>query len=377
MNCGEMPDHLLKNKLANMKKILINVPHLGRAGGVREIYKILDLDERKVADYFYLHDGTERESKLQVLLRMLKKYWQFWRLIQHYDLVLLNPSLVPRAFFRDAVFAWLVRARDKQLVIFWHGWRSTFEKKIYHFGFLRWLYRITFGKANAYVVLGKLFEKRLHELGAVQKAPILRFRNVADDQYLRELSDWQIADRLEHFKILFLSRIVREKGIYIVVDAYSQLRSKYPDKKLELIIAGNGNELTLAKKYVAQKNIPNVRFTGFVTAEAKHSLLKQASLFLFPTYHSEGLPLSILEAMLYGIPVLTRPVGGLTDIIKEGKNGFFIDSLDPAVFAEKMDLLLHDPQRYIKISNNNHKYAMEYLVPEKAQQELVQFLNSI
>ncbi len=67
-------------------------------------------------------------------------------------------------------------------------------------------------------------------------------------------------------------------------------------------------------------------------------------MYLFPTYH-EGMPGSVLEAMGYGLPVITRTVGGLPDFFEHEKMGFITESLDASVFADFLEQLVKDPER--------------------------------
>lgn len=62
-------------------------------------------------------------------------------------------------------------------------------------------------------------------------------------------------------------------------------------------------------------------------------------IYCFPTY-GEGMPVSLLEAMAFGFPVVTRPVGGIKDFFENGKHGFLTNSKDPEIFAELIEKFL-------------------------------------
>ena len=79
--------------------------------------------------------------------------------------------------------------------------------------------------------------------------------------------------------------------------------------------------LILEKNYF---NRENVQYLGYLPKEALVLYYQQAKLLLYLS-QSEGMPLTILEAMACGLPVLTSPTGGIKDVIEEGRNGYFID----------------------------------------------------
>ena len=85
----------------------------------------------------------------------------------------------------------------------------------------------------------------------------------------------------------------------------------------------------------------------------------------FPTY-GEGLPGSIIEAIAYGLPVITRPVGGLVDFFKNEEHGFITDSLDPNIFADLIERLFLDRELYNRISLSNYQYAQNNFLASNA-----------
>jgi glycosyltransferase involved in cell wall biosynthesis len=115
---------------------------------------------------------------------------------------------------------------------------------------------------------------------------------------------------------------------------------------------------------------------GYVVGQEKYRLLESSHILCFPTY-SEGFPNTIVEAMAFGIPVVTRPVGGIADFFKNGENGFATDSKDPIVFVNLMEKLLVDEDLYRKISLYNYQYAEENLVASQAASRLEKIYKSI
>lgn len=127
-------------------------------------------------------------------------------------------------------------------------------------------------------------------------------------------------------KFLFLGLIGERKGIFDLLEAIKN-RKDYFDNKIELLIGGNG-QIDRLKKYVNEYGLESiVKYQGWVIGEKKKELLKSCNLYILPSYN-EGLPLSILEAMTYSLPIISTPVGGISEIVKENYNGFLINPGD-------------------------------------------------
>jgi glycosyltransferase involved in cell wall biosynthesis len=379
-----MNDSVTQTPISTSKRLqglLINVPHLDRPGGVREIYKILDLEKHGIGQYFFIHPKPERETaKWQVVIRLIQRYLKFYKRVGEMEMVLINPSLGWKSFLRDAMFAYITQLRGKKLVVFWHGWLEEYERKIKSSWLLRACFSRTFANADGLIVLGTIFKDKLTQLIPSNEIPTLHFLNIADDTFMKTFDlekELDRRERKEKFTMLFLARMVKEKGVYIAVEAFRQAAREMPDRELELIIAGDGSELGNVKTYVKENQIPNIQFPGFVRGTVKHETLAKADLFLFPTYYPEGLPLSVLEAMLYGMPVITRPVGGLPDILNNEEHGYIIDSKDPADFVEPIKNLVRDRELYRRICRNNHEFATNNVINAKATQSLSNFLETI
>jgi glycosyltransferase involved in cell wall biosynthesis len=91
--------------------------------------------------------------------------------------------------------------------------------------------------------------------------------------------------------------------------------------------------------------------------------------YLFPTY-GEGMPNSVLEAMAYGLPVVTRPVGGLRDFFENGRMGFVADSLEPFEFMGLMEKLVLDSGLRDKMGQYNRTYAKDHFSATKVAARL-------
>lgn len=341
-------------------RVLITHPDFEDSGGVSNYYKHLRGKFSIPVQHFIVGKRPMEKGFLRLVSRMFVDYRRFVKCLRKndIDLVHVNPSLDLKCFIRDGIFALLARANRKKVVVFFHGWRKPFEAQIEHY--LLWLFRYFFGKIDAFIVLSKEFKETLERWRIVQ--PIYKeVTAISGDEI--EVFDIHNALRerqeSKKWRVLFLARIIRDKGIYETLEAVSLIQHKYP--AVELVIAGDGEELDNAKSFAHEHNIRKVTFTGYITGAEKFRAFEEANIFCLPSY-TEGCPVSVIEAMAYGLPVITRPVGGLADFFEDGKHGLISNSLDPKIFAGLIEKLFVDKDLYERTSLYNHKYAQSHFL---------------
>jgi glycosyltransferase involved in cell wall biosynthesis len=182
-------------------------------------------------------------------------------------------------------------------------------------------------------------------------------KNISEESVTKKYA--QMADR--HLSLLYLARIEKTKGIYIALQAYVILKQRYPD--LSMTIAGNGLELANIKTEIEKNNIKDVLVKGHIDKDEIANAFTTSSVYIFPSYR-EGMPTSVLEAMAFGLPIITRQVGGLKDFFTNEKMGYITESLDPSDFAEIIDQLLQNPGKMKDIAQYNYIYAREHFISD-------------
>jgi glycosyltransferase involved in cell wall biosynthesis len=356
---------LVKEKLA-----LVLTPDLKQPGGVTNYFRTLRLNDLPRIDYFQVNRyGTSS---------LLAKVWcaafifvSFARVARSYSVIHVNPSLNRNSYYRDMVFVWLSRRLGADTLVFFRGWDEHFESGLRRSRFQRALFRRTYARATAFAVLGESFRQRLLSLGVDSAKPIHLETTVASDEGAGELDvEAKLASSHESFRFLFLSRVLREKGVYIAIDAFAACRRALRGRRMSLHIAGDGPELRFAREYVAAKNLSDVVFEGEVSGLRKANLLKTCHVMLFPTFYGEGLPNCVLEGMLFGLPIVTRGVGGIPEVVKHNVNGFLSDSLDANEFGGMLTTLVEDAARLRKIAIENRSVALHRFTPDVVRERL-------
>ena len=152
---------------------------------------------------------------------------------------------------------------------------------------------------------------------------------------LNNITDRPVGEKIERavgdpVRLLFLGEIGPRKGVFDLLKAMTMIESATPGMAY-LEIGGNKMEAELLDA-IQKLHLENcVHFNGFVSGETKADLLRKTDVFVLPSYN-EGLPISILEAMSYGCAILSTPVGGIPEVVKD--NGILVEPGDVRGIAD-------------------------------------------
>ncbi len=344
--------------------VVINTPSLMLKGGVSSFYKSI----KNLLPSNIIINEIGRDTYTSNILSRIKKifldYYKFYRLISNnaVDIFICNPSLGYSAIIRDALFCLVAKWQKKKCVVFWRGWNIANEVDIDAFWVLPFMKILL--SANKSFVLNKYVKKQLIKRGYNGK--IIIMTTVVSDKIAQ--NNKQVNFEKEPFCILFLSRVEKQKGIFELVEAYKLLKKKYP--KLKLVIAGDGSVLSDIKNKIINEKIEGVQFTGYISGKSKLEVFNNSSCYALPSY-SEGMPNSVLEAFMVGLPVIATPVGGLVDIWNQEKMGSFIKIKDVTSIYHAIELLLLNRKKCQKIGNYNKKLAIKNYIPKKVVNTLI------
>jgi glycosyltransferase involved in cell wall biosynthesis len=365
--------------ITNFPKTIILVVDINAPGGVSNYYRNLKLNDHKNISYFVVTKGMP-QSIVSTVLRLIKNYAVFIYKVfkEKYEIVLINPSLdLGKSFYRDMVFIILSKLLKRKAIVFFRGWFDPFEEKIKRSKFKTFLFRISYAKADKYIVLGNIFKNKLIGLGVPSTTEFFIETTVAESSYLKEFNfKSKCLTFREEINFLFLSRIEKEKGIYIAIDAFAEFLSKHSKIKSSLIIAGDGPDLPAVKEYVENENIQSIKFLGNVSGKSKMKVLLESHIMIFPSY-TEGLPNCILEGMLYGMPIISRATGGIPEIVHENLNGYLSESFNSSVFADFLFTLASNYELYEKIGTLNHSIALEKFTVENVRERIGNIIRNI
>lgn len=178
------------------------------------------------------------------------------------------------------------------------------------------------------------------------------FYNSVDADAMKEYQKY-INKSEDKLRITFIGRMIEEKGVLRLIEAFKKLNDQY--ENLELNLAGDGPILERVKE--ENKNVENINILGKISHEEAIQLLGKTSIFVNPSHFSEGLPTTILEAGMMECSVVATPMGGTTEIISSDDIGY-ICGVDTEEIQEKIEkLILHQDE--IKKLGKNIKAKIE------------------
>ncbi len=357
--------------------VLITLPSLMDHGGIATYYNAVlpFLEDQNDFRISYLEIGSTKNS-LKFLHPLIDQI-RFYNCISKnsFDLIHVNPSLYIKSFFRDGMIIYLAKRKGLPVIVFFHGWGVFFERHLETK--LWWFFKKTYRLVDRFIVLSSDFKEKLRKWQV--SVPISVGVTAVDEKLL---SGFCMKKKVHSFinaskiKILFLSRIEKYKGIFETLEAISILLERGHD--VSLSIAGDGSSMKSVLEYIERHNLYSDRVTllGYVRAEEKATVLGSHHIYCLPSY-GEGMPCSILEAMAFGMPIITTPVGGIKYLFENGKMGYFVEKNDPEVIANLIECLIIDKGRMIDIGLYNHSYAKENFLGSKLAKNLIEIYREI
>jgi len=156
--------------------------------------------------------------------------------------------------------------------------------------------------------------------------------------------------------ILYAGFLTENKGVHILLEAFARFREKYHTPDIKLHLAGDGYFRPKLEEICQQLKITeNVIFYGFIGDKEKlKQLFREADMFVLPS-KSEGIPKVLLEAMAYGVPILTTNVGGIPEMITHNENGILIPPRSSKDIARSVVNLVEDDQLRKELGVNARK----------------------
>lgn len=186
-------------------------------------------------------------------------------------------------------------------------------------------------KITDYLFLPSSFAKRTYIDQGIDSSKILNFPlSVQNNDFLK------LVKKRDKLKVIYVGNISLGKGIQYLL----QVAKLLPENKVEFILIGG-----IDKEFSTLiKNIPtNVFLLGGMKKHEVESFYKEGDVFIFPSIF-DGFGQVILEAMSFGLPVITTNHTGGPDVIEDGKEGFIVPIRSPELMAEKIEYLMNNPE---------------------------------
>lgn len=257
------------------------------------------------------------------------------------------------SFWRKSLLVSLGHRMGRKVVLHVHASRF---KDFYNEASSRKKQRIlkTLNSVDVLIVLSHSWKEWFASLG-IPNDKIVILHNITS--YPTKIESARVNDCKVHF--LFMGEIGQRKGVFDILRALTKHRKELEDK-IELRIGGNKHEEEL-KKAIHDGCLQNiVKFEGWVGGDKKLQLLNWADVFILPSFN-EGLPISILEAMSYGHPIISTPVGGIPEVVETGRNGILVTPGNEKEIFDAMNYYVENQNKIVLEGEVSKDVAQTYL----------------
>lgn len=317
-----------------MARVLVVATSRKTRGGITSVVKAHETGaqwKKYHCRWIQTHRDGNTLRKLWYLFSALVEYVC---LLPFYDIVHIHAGL-KTSVSRKIVFAKIARVFNKKIIVHFHP--ST-EKHLFD-GQFKYKIEELFSYADLLLVLSPQW---IHWIN--QAYPDRKFR-------MRVLyNPCPMVDRdfsKKKKQILFAGTLNERKGYNRLLSAFAKIAPQYKDWKV--VFAGNG-EIDKAKEQQRQLGIPECQaeYLGWVSGNEKEKAFQEASVYCLPSW-GEGFPMGVLDALAYGIPVITTPVGGIVDVMTDGVNGLIYDVYNIDKLSECLSALMSSQELREKI----------------------------
>lgn len=305
---------------------------------------------------------TVTNGQVKKLLVLCKAILQFlyWMLFHPEIKIVHVQGSVGASFWRKAIFIYIAKFFHKKVV--WHLHAGRFAVFYQQH---RYAVRKVVNKSDVIIALSEYWKEYFKNEFPTKRVEIIK--NVISAPRVHK-------QQTGYFTLLFLGLLGKNKGIYDLLECIRDHKVEFQGK-LKLYIGGNG-EIEHVKQLIKEYGIADiVIFEGWVSGDKKIELLNKSDAYILPSY-KEGLPISILEAMSYGMPIISTPVGGIPEIVSNGENGYLVEPGNKEDIYKAIISLLNDSDLRNRMGSVSLSRVGEHL-PEYVEKQLETLYNSL
>ena len=297
----------------------------------------------------------------QVIIRLIK---------DNPGLIYIAISAKGVGFYKDYPIALLAKLFRKKLVLHYHN-KGVKTRQQNFFDDL--LYRILFKNTKVILLSERLYEDVSKY---VEKENVFFCPNGIP---IINPEEKTTSKKNSVPKLLFLSNLIESKGVYVLLKALEILKNQ--GLKFHCNMVGGEGDISSIKlnQKINDLNLQEyVTYLGKKYGDYKYEIFQSSDIFVFPTfYHNECFPLVLLEAMMFGLPVISTSEGGIPDIVKDGETSFVIDKQNPNQLAEKIKWFIDNPEEAILMGEKGREHFLENYTLEIFERRMVHILNQI
>jgi glycosyltransferase involved in cell wall biosynthesis len=338
---------------------------MGGVASVFQAYRAGGLQERWPVDHLVTHVDGDKWRKLLVFLRSLLVF-AGWMLRGKGQILHIHTSS-RASFYRKATFVWLGRLCRRKVILHLHGAEFMLFYRQEAGQLVRALIQRTFAATRRTVVLASQWLELAREFAPGADVVVLH------NPMILPADPPDTAGR-DEATLLFLGRVGQRKGAWDLFEVLAELCPSHP--RLRLWMGGDG-ELDEARRRLDALGIADrVELKGWLRGPAKEDLLRHASIYVLPSYN-EGLPMGVLEAMAWGLPVISTDVGGTRDAIPDDTTGILIRPGDRPALRDALRDLLADPGRRRELGEHASRRIREGFSARTIVEQVIRLYSEV
>ena len=343
----------------NAENILtIGIDYRSVHGGVAAVENVYSTFYKPFNHITTVVDGVQ-VNKLFILC---SAFFQFfgWMLFRPQIKIVHVHGASNASFWLIRIFIYIAKLFGKKVIFHCHGAEFQLFTARHRKAVIR-----TLNKCDCIIALSKSwklwFENTIHHKNVVV------IKNVIAPPHINKKKN-------DKFVILFFGRLGKRKGIYDILDVLSEHREEFINK-LEFLFGGDG-DVEQVQAIIRERNLNDIaKYHGWVSGIKKERLLNQADAYILPSYN-EGLPISVLEAMSYSLPIISTTVGGIPEILKNNENGFIMEPGDKIAIYHAISKLMANEAMTKRMGENSLNKVQEHL-PDYVARQLQTLYDSL
>ncbi|NJO77644.1 MAG: glycosyltransferase family 4 protein [Cyanobacteria bacterium RM1_2_2] len=333
-----------QNEAKRLPKVVMLGPELKQMGGIATVENLILAN--MPSDVEIHHIPTHNDGSVSLRVRLFANaVWQsIWKFSTE-DVDAVHIFLSQRgSAVRNAILTVIARAYRKPVII--HAQSSEFHVFYDNLSAVgQLLLRSIFCQCAYFIALSESWKRYYTQSLKLNDSQAVVLPNPV--QLPAHVPDRSSS---ENATFLFLGRIGQRKGAFDLIQAFAAL----PDEQkaqAHLFIAGDG-EVAKARSMVQELNLGQcVTILDWLNPEQRDIYLAKADVFVLPT-NNEGLPLALLEAMGWGLPGITTPVGGIPELVTSGQDGILVEPGNVEQLSEAIKSLIDDKDLRLTLGKN-------------------------
>lgn len=339
----ETTDLSLDSNRAKIKVLMLG-PSLNHQGGMASVEKLLmhcvanEIEVQHISTY---EEGASFNRLWIFLVAISKLFGKLWR----HQVDILHVHFSERAsVFRAVIWILIARLFRKPIIMHSHGAQfDAFYDSVPKL--IQKVIDLSFQQCSCLIVLSQSWQD--YYIMRCKLSPekvVVLINPVQLPAQIPERRNVQVVS------FVCLGRIGQRKGSFDLLNAFAKLPIA-KQQKAKLILAGDG-EVEEARRLSRKLGIANhVECLGWLNAESCGQLLETSDVFVLPSY-AEGLPMAILEAMSWGLPVISTPVGGIPEVVISNQHGILVEPGNIPKLTEALQVLLDNEDLRIDLGKS-------------------------